>query len=669
MTWRPNQRIENSDFVPPETNAPAAQPNVAHEPKKTHAGKKVDQNRAHNVRRDKDKIKDFSITLLDVDTTIIEYLDKTISPTVLVAGEQKKVPIIFGSPERWKAVQQDADMRDARGKIQLPFMMLKRNTMQRNDNLITFNRYLSMPFNRAYSEKNQYDRFSICNNVQKPVTELYNVTMPDHIIVTYECLVWTDLVEQNNGIIEAINFATEDYWGDAKRFKFRTSISDYSTQTEVADGESRSVKTTFNIQVYAYLLPEVREDWEKTTRKAFTPRRVVFGVDLDNQTGPNWPSYSKKDYNNYRGLVLEGGGSVVCGVGSPNKLNLIIRNPIVDAFSGYIRYYGDNAPWNYSLYELTQKLNISNEDLIAGDSDVKANHIVNYSDNFGIELIKEYSIRDVSAATSMAVVNVTSSRSGSSNLHQQTVLFNPAWNTTERLIIIDKNSGVEYNLQDATVNTSSNLLTVYDANMVKDNNGFPINVFTYERSFSGSRDAGIQYGAMTVRAVEVQSGSIHHALSMRISYPSASYLASGSTNPTSFISPAVKSFDEGTITASLGFARDLTPPPTVQYGDRFFLNITDAQEQTWLNNLSGSINKEAAKTIVTALRDYGWFITDTNNFERNSGSHQIDFEADDSTNGYWDGIGFSGSVFASMLTPLFTTSSVKAILPVNYYNI
>lgn len=669
MAWRPNQKVNFVDAPAPITNAPAAQPNVVNEPKKTHAGKKIDTNRAHNVRRDKDNVKDFSITLLDVDTTIIEYMDNVISPTVLSAGKQVKVPVMFGSPERWKAIQKDGAQRDARGRIQLPMLMMKRNTMTRNDGLITFNRHLSMPFKRSYSEKNQYDRFSICNNVQMPSQELYNVTMPDHIIVNYECLVWTDLVEQNNAIVEAINFATEDYWGDKRRFKFRTSISDYSTQTEVPDGDSRSVKTTFTIQVYAYLLPEVREDWAKTTQKAFTPKRVVFGVELDGDSvPPNWPQATKKDYNSYMGLIMEGGITVAEGITSADALTVLVRNPIVDDFAGYIRFYGNKAAWNYSLFELTETLRVTANELVHASSSVKATHIVDYSDSSKIDIIKEYAFFDSAVAENpvVVVVNVSSSLSGSSNLHQQTMTFDPTWSNSGRSIVYDRNTGFEYNLTDTSFNTSSNILTAYDANLVKNSSGFPINIYEYEDSFVGSRDAGIQFGAMTVRAVEIQSGSIHHALSMRLTYPSSSYLGSGSITPTSFVSPASTTLHEGEITASLGFARDLSPVPTVSHGDRFFLDITDAEETDWLSGLSGSINKTAAGVVISALRDYGWFITDTNNFERNSGSHQFDFEADQSVSSYWTDIGFSGSAFQNMLTPLFTTSSVTAVISVDY---
>jgi hypothetical protein len=676
MSWRPNQQINNIDLPAPIKNAPAAPPNVVNEPKKTHAGKLRDdefattvRNRAENRRRDTDTVKDFSITLLDVDTTIIEHLDNTISPTVLAAGEQKKVPVMFGSPERWKAVQKDGLHRDARGKIQLPFIMLKRNTMQRNDGLITFNRYLSMPFIRAYSEKNQYDRFSVVNNIQKPVNEMYNVQMPDHVIVNYEVMIWTDLVEQNNTIIEQINFATEDYWGDSKRFKFRTSVADYSTQTEVGDTESRSVKTTFTLIVYAYLLPEVREDWKKTTQKAFTPRKVVFGVELENDDIPQkWPS-NVKEYNHYKGLVLDTVcGQAACGIEQADEINLIIRNPIQGGFQGYNRFYGNKAPWNLSMYELKEILKVEPIDLIHTQSDAKVNHIINYSDSSSIDIIKEYSFFNSNGFSGLvnAIVDVDDLNSGSSNIHQQIIQFHPTWSTEDRLMIYDGQTGIEYDLVSASLDTGSNILTAFDANLVKNENGFPINIFEYEGSYEPSRDAGIQFGAMVVRASEVFSGSIHHALSMRLTYPSASYM-SASLTPDAFVDPATKAFDEGEITASLGFARDLTPPPTVVYGNRFFLDISDEQENTWLDNLSGSINKEAAKTVVTALRDYGWFITDTNNFERNSGSHQFDFESDQSVDrDYWDKIGFSGSVFQNMLDPLFTTSSVKAVIDVNY---
>ena len=123
-----------------------------------------------------------------------------------------------------------------------------------------------MEFKRKYSEKNIYDRFSLDNNLQDNVHELYQVNLPDHFTFTYEVVVWTDLIGESNQIIDRISYASEDYWGDKEDSSFRT-ISDFNLQTEVTNDEDRMVKSTFNIQVYAYLLLNTKSSGNKQHRK------------------------------------------------------------------------------------------------------------------------------------------------------------------------------------------------------------------------------------------------------------------------------------------------------------------------------------------------------------------------------------------------------------------
>jgi hypothetical protein len=234
-------------------------------------------NRAYNVRRDKDSEKNLSISLIDIDSTILTHLDGVISPTVIDSGRQVKVPINYASPERWKAIRKDGAMRDKNGKIQTPAIAFRRSTMQRNDSLITLNRYLQYPTVKKFSQKNQYDKFSVMNGFE-PVQEIYSVAMPDHVIINYEFIIWTELIEQSNAIVEAINFSTEDYWGDKKRFKFRTSISDFNFETSTEAGNDRLVRSTFTLIANAYLLPDKFENYKSVVQKAFTPRKVVFGI-------------------------------------------------------------------------------------------------------------------------------------------------------------------------------------------------------------------------------------------------------------------------------------------------------------------------------------------------------------------------------------------------------
>lgn len=235
-------------------------------------------NRAYRVRRDKDKDKNFSVSLIDIDSTILKYLDQVINPTIVDSGRQIKVPINYASPERWKAIRVDGSIRDKNGKVQTPAIAFRRSTMQRNDSLITLNRYLQYPVEKKFSEKNRYDRFSAMSGFNK-TSELFSVAMPDHVIINYEFIVWTELVEQNNAVVEAINFSTEDYWGDKKRFKFRTTVSDYSFETATEAGNDRIVKSTFTLMCYAYLLPDKYENYKSVVQKAFTPRKVVFGTE------------------------------------------------------------------------------------------------------------------------------------------------------------------------------------------------------------------------------------------------------------------------------------------------------------------------------------------------------------------------------------------------------
>ena len=232
-------------------------------------------NRATQIRRDQDEYKNFTISLLDIDTAIFEYLDQVINLTVEDAGENVKVPIMYGSPERWKAIQNDGVLRDNQGKLQLPAIMYKRNTVAKNENLATFNRHLNVQVVKKFDDKNKYDKFSLLTKSSVPVAQILNVTMPDHVTLTYEFMLWTEYVEQMNSLIEKINWASEEYWGDPKRFKFRVYINDYSNTTEVNSGKDRMVRTTFNMTVQAYLLAESFENKRPTTTKTLTQRKVI----------------------------------------------------------------------------------------------------------------------------------------------------------------------------------------------------------------------------------------------------------------------------------------------------------------------------------------------------------------------------------------------------------
>ena len=75
----------------------------------------------------------FSITLKDIDTAILNHIKRIMKPTIKEANEISKIPVYYGNEERWKAVRKRGALRDKNGTLILPLIMLKRTEVSRND--------------------------------------------------------------------------------------------------------------------------------------------------------------------------------------------------------------------------------------------------------------------------------------------------------------------------------------------------------------------------------------------------------------------------------------------------------------------------------------------------------------------------------------------------------
>ena len=237
-------------------------------------------NRAENIRRDLDTNKDFTVKLIDIDTAISDYVDKIIDIHVLDNSNNIKVPLIYANPEKWKAIQKDGFLRDGQGKIQLPIMSFSRKSVAKRQELMSPNRHLTYPVIQKFSEKNKYDPRSPLHKIFAPVHQIYSVSLPDHVTIVYDFLCQAEYVEQMNTIIQKINWAAEDYWGDPKRFRFMATVGDYSLTTETPTDNDRMVKATFTLTVNAYLLEESMESRKLTTEKILTKRKIVIGTEI-----------------------------------------------------------------------------------------------------------------------------------------------------------------------------------------------------------------------------------------------------------------------------------------------------------------------------------------------------------------------------------------------------
>ena len=94
----------------------------------THGG-----NKSQTVIPGLDLSQQYSITLKDIDTSIIKYVKNVINPTVQEANERVKVTVMYGNEERWKAVRKRGVLRDRNGSLILPLIMLKRIGVEKSD--------------------------------------------------------------------------------------------------------------------------------------------------------------------------------------------------------------------------------------------------------------------------------------------------------------------------------------------------------------------------------------------------------------------------------------------------------------------------------------------------------------------------------------------------------
>ena len=74
-------------------------------------------NRGTQLSRKKDKSKDVSVGLMEVDGAIMYYFNDVIKPQVDDSGEMVKVPVLYSNAERWKTAQVDGVIRDNKRQI------------------------------------------------------------------------------------------------------------------------------------------------------------------------------------------------------------------------------------------------------------------------------------------------------------------------------------------------------------------------------------------------------------------------------------------------------------------------------------------------------------------------------------------------------------------------
>jgi len=245
------------------------------------------ENRALQTSFKGDTVKPFSVGLQDIDEAIFYYFGNVIQPSVIQNGARLPVPIIYGSPEKWKSYQKDGYYRDQNGKIQAPLIMFKRNSIDKNrqiaNKLDANNPQNFGVFTKRYTQRNAYDNFKVLNN-RIPQKDYYAVIMPDYLTVTYTCVVFTYYVEQLNKIVEAMEYASDAYWGDPQRYQFKAMIDSFGFQTELVENDERIVRSTFDIKINGYIIPDILQKDITALKKFSNKTKIIFGIETTDNT-------------------------------------------------------------------------------------------------------------------------------------------------------------------------------------------------------------------------------------------------------------------------------------------------------------------------------------------------------------------------------------------------
>jgi hypothetical protein len=239
-------------------------------------------NRALQTSFKNDTTKPFSIGIKDIDEAVFYYFENVIQPSVYQNGERLPVPVIYGSPEKWKSYQKDGYYRDQLGKIMAPLIMFKRDSITKNrsigNKLDANNPHNYSVSQKKYDSRNSYDNFKVLNN-RIPEKQYYATVIPDYVTIEYTCIVFTYYVEQLNKIIESIGYASDAYWGDPERFKFKAMIDSFVFQTELVDNDERIVRSTFNIKLNGYIVPEILQKDINSLKKFSDKTKLIFSIE------------------------------------------------------------------------------------------------------------------------------------------------------------------------------------------------------------------------------------------------------------------------------------------------------------------------------------------------------------------------------------------------------
>jgi len=259
-------------------------------------------NRANETRRDDDVVKTPKRTVYDIDYAIKWFIENEIQPQVEANGELIDVPVIYSNGEKWDNVRRLGYLRDEKGMLQSPLIMLKRNSLQERDTLkkLDINRPADgnqIIYKNSYNKRNKYRDEIFPTPANEPIesAELFAINIPEYVDIEYDLLIWTDFTTQLNALVEQIMPYGTFAWGNDFN-KYRTFIRSLNFETINTVGEDRLVRCTMPLTVNGTLMAE-QEYRKSTIQKRYSIKQVQWQgvISGSSQLPPNQLQINRND--------------------------------------------------------------------------------------------------------------------------------------------------------------------------------------------------------------------------------------------------------------------------------------------------------------------------------------------------------------------------------------
>ena len=259
-------------------------------------------NRENIIRRDDDVIRTPKRTLYDIDYALKWYVENKIRPQVISNKNPIPVPVIFSNGEKWDNVQRLGYIRDEKGMLQSPLIMLKRNSATERDNLRGLDVNNQPNSNRIihrmkYNKRNRYEDtfFPLPVNKPKNSQQYFVVDIPKYVDVEYDLMLWCDFTTQLNELVDQIFPHNRYSWGDG-HVQFEAMIGNVNFETVNTIGEDRLVRATMPLTVKGTVLPQQETNVE-SIKKLYSPKQIQWNSSFSGDPINTSPSGSVTNQN------------------------------------------------------------------------------------------------------------------------------------------------------------------------------------------------------------------------------------------------------------------------------------------------------------------------------------------------------------------------------------